>query len=344
MKAVALTSLRKLEVIDVPAPRLQRDTDVLLRIERVGVCGSDMHYFEDGRIASRTVRFPFILGHECSGTVLEAGPRATKVRPGDIVAVDPAMSCHQCDQCRAGRPHTCRQLTFLGCPGEAEGCMREQIVMPQECLTAVTGRATLDQAVLCEPFSIGLYATRLSRARPGAQAAILGAGPIGLSVLLAARQAGFGSIYVTDPVPERRAAARRLGAAWSGNPATEDTTSAILFQQSAGLDCVFECAGKPETLDQGIELLKPGGCLVLVGIPRETRVSFLIDSLRRKEITLVNVRRQNQCVDPAIDLVASGAVDLMPLLTHRFKAEDSQAAFECVAGYKDAVLKAVIEF
>lgn len=344
MKAIALTGLRQLELTDAPAPRLERETDVLLRIEKVGICGSDLHYFETGRIATRVVRFPFIVGHECSGTVLATGARVTRVKAGDQVAVDPAMSCADCDQCRAGRPHTCRHLKFLGCPGEYEGCLCERLVLPEACLFPTRGRVTLEQAALCEPFSIGLYAVRLSQLAAGADAAILGAGPIGLSVLLAARQARVGAVWMTDPVPERMALARRLGAVWSGNPAREEVVSAILYQQPAGLDVVFECAGQQETLDQGVALLKPGGKLLLVGIPQETRVSFLIDALRRKELTLLNVRRQNHCLQPALDLVAAGTVNLDPLLTHRFQPAQAQTAFELVAARGDGVIKALIEF
>ena len=344
MKAVALTGLRQLELMDVPPPRLEQPTDVLLRIEKVGICGSDLHYFEAGRIASRVARFPFIIGHECSATVLETGARVTRVQVGDPVAVDPAMSCYACDQCRSGRPHTCRHLKFLGCPGEAEGCLQELLVLPETCLYPTLGRITLEQAALCEPLSIGLYALRSSGLGPGAEAAILGAGPIGLSVLLSARQAGTGRVWVTDLIPERLAAAQQMGATWSGNPKTEAVVARILEEQPLGLDAVFECAGKPETLEQALELLKPGGHLVIVGIPHETRVSFPIDALRRKEITINNVRRQNHCVQLALDLVSAGAIRVDPLLTHRFQPEQAQEAFETVAAYRDGVIKAVIEF
>jgi L-iditol 2-dehydrogenase len=208
----------------------------------------------------------------------------------------------------------------------------------------VTGRLSADQAALCEPLSIGVYAVQQSRLAPGADAAVLGAGPIGLSVLLAARAAGAGQVFMTDRIAHRVAFARQAGATWSGHPDQEDVVRKILEQQPAGMDVVYECAGKQATLDQAVELLKPGGRLMIVGIPQEDRVSFLIDWLRRKEITLINVRRQNRCVPPAIDLVASGTVGVDALITHRFPLDQTQAAFELVAGYRDGVIKAVIEF
>lgn len=344
MKAVAFTRLQRLEIVDVPTPEIRADNDVLLRIERVGVCGSDMHYFETGRIANRVAPFPFLLGHECAATVLAAGSGVRRVKVGDQVAVDPAMSCFQCDQCRADRPHTCRHLRFLGCPGEAEGCLSEQLVMPEASLYPTHGRVTLEQAALCEPLSIGIYAVRLGQLRAGMNIGILGSGPIGLCVLVAARVAGIERAFMTDRVEHRVQFAKRAGATWSGNPDREAVVQSILAAEPAGLDVVFECAGQQATLDQALDLLKPGGKLVIVGIPREDRVSFHIDSLRRKEITVVNVRRQNDCVQPAIDAVASGAINPDFLVTHRFKPEQSQAAFEMVGGYRDGVIKAVIEW
>lgn len=343
MKAVALTELRRLEVVERPAPRLQHDTDVLLAIKKVGVCGSDLHYFETGRIGARAVRFPFLIGHECSGTVLEAGPGVKRVRPGDEVAVDPAVSCGECDQCRAGRPHTCRRLGFLGCPGELPGCLGERLVMPEASLYPVHGRLSLEQAALCEPLSIGVYAVRLSDWAPGARIGILGVGPIGLSVLLAGRSRGVDRVYATDRLDYRVELANKAGACWAGNPDRTDVARDILAQEPAGLDVVVECAGEQEALDQAVGLLKPGGKLVVVGIPRTERVSFEIDLMRRKEISLVNVRRQNNCVQTAIDLVAEGKVRPDFLVTHRFRLEQSQQAFELVAGYGDGVVKAMID-
>jgi L-iditol 2-dehydrogenase len=343
MKAMPLTALRRLELLERPKPQIRVDTDVLLKVERVGVCGSDMHYFETGRIASRAAQFPFVLGHECAGTVVEIGAGVARIKPGDQVAVDPAMSCFTCDQCRADRPHTCRKLRFLGCPGEAEGCLSEFIVMPEASLYPVTGRLTLEQAALCEPLSIGLYAVRLSELKPGMDIGILGSGPIGLCVFLAARQAGANAVFMTDRIDDRVRFAARAGVAWTGNPDHEPMVKNILGRQPAGLDMVFECAGQQETLDQALELLKPGGKIVIVGIPREDRVSFHIDSLRRKEITVVNVRRQNHCVQLAVDLIAAGQIKADFLVTHRFDLAQAQEAFELVGAYREGVIKAMIQ-
>lgn len=344
MKAIALTALRRLELLELPTPVLRLPHEVLVQVRCVGVCGSDMHYYETGRIASRQVPFPFVLGHECSGVVMAVGAAVQRVKLGDEVAVDPAMSCGACDQCRAGRPHTCRQLRFLGCPGEAAGCLSELIVMPEASIYRTYRRLNLTQAALCEPLSIAVYATRLARLQPGMRVGILGAGPIGLCVMLAARHAGADGIWMTDRLDYRVAFARRHGATWAGNPDRQDVVHAILHAQPDGLDVVFECAGQQAALDQAVDVLKPGGTLAIIGIPREERVSFHIDSLRRKEITVVNVRRQNQCVQTAMDWIASGAVQPEFLVTHTFGPEQAADAFERVANYRDGVIKAMIEF
>ena len=131
MKAALLTGVRKIEVKDVPKPSLETDTDVLLRIAAVGICGSDLQYYSTGRIGSDVVHFPFIIGHECLAEVEEAGKSVKRVKPGDRVAVDPALSCEKCDQCIQGRPNTCRNIRFLGCPGQLEGSRADFIVIPE---------------------------------------------------------------------------------------------------------------------------------------------------------------------------------------------------------------------
>ena len=344
MKAALLTAIGQIELTDIPDPAIEHDDHVLLRLSAVGVCGSDVHYYHTGRIGQQIVDFPFLLGHECAATVVQVGSAVQTLKAGDQVAVDPAIVCHRCDQCLAGRENTCRKLKFLGCPGQLPGCLCELMVMPAECLYPLDGRISPAQAVLCEPLSVGIYAARQAHLPDTADVAILGAGPIGLSVLLAAGQNSIRTSYLTDKIPARLQAARTAGATWTGNPDRQDIVKEILDQQPAGLDAVFECAGEQDTIDQAVELLKPGGKLMLVGIPAIDRVSFVIDNLRRREITVVNVRRQNRCVAPALDLVASGSAPVDFMLTHRFNLDQTKQAFELVSDYRDGVIKALIEF
>ncbi len=344
MKAVVLTGIRQMELVETAEPRIRNDTDVLLKIEAIGICGSDVHYYETGRIGSRVVEYPYIIGHECAATVKATGKAVSRVKLRDRVVVEPAVSCHKCDQCAQGRENTCRNLRFLGTPGQSDGCFCEYIVMPEESCYPVNEKFTFEQAVLCEPFAIGVYSVQQAALPEKADIAILGSGPIGLSCLAAAQTEQAGRIYMTDKIKERTEIAKRAGAFWIGNPTQEDIVKAILERQDLGLAVVFECAGQQETLDEAVELLKPGGRLVIVGIPREERVWFAIDEIRRKEITVVNIRRQRNCTQKAIDLIVSGEVKIDFMVTHRFSFGRTEEAFDMVAGYHDGVLKALIEF
>jgi L-iditol 2-dehydrogenase len=343
MKVAHFTAPKKLEIVDLPSPRLNRPDAVLLRVDRVGVCGSDVHYYLEGRIGDRALVYPATVGHECAGTVVEVGAEVDRLRTGDRVAVDPAIVCGKCDQCRTGRTNTCRNLTFMGCPGEALGALAELRVVPAENCFPIPAGMTLDEAALVEPLSVALHAVRLAELPPAARIAILGAGPIGLGVLLCAKAAGGCIAYVTDLLDERLAVARVCGADWTGNASHGAAAAAILHKEPQGLDVVFECSGDPLCVDEGQKLLAPGGMLVLIGIPPTDRVIFDIHRMRRKELTFKNVRRQRNCVAPVIEMIAAGQLDPRPLLTHRFPLDRIAEAFDLVAGYRDGVVKAVID-
>jgi len=301
-----------------------------------------VHYYTTGRIGSQVVKYPFRVGHECAAIVQETGLGVTRVKPGDRIAVDPAVPCHRCDQCLCGRQHTCRNLRFLGTPGQGEGCLCEYIVMPEQSCFLIKPDTTLEQAAIVEPLSIGVYSVKLSIPMQGARIGILGCGPIGLSVLMPALVQGAEKVYVTDKIDLRLNVARRAGAAWTGNPDKEDVVAKICDQEPLLLDAVFECCGQQEALDQAVQLLKPGGKLIIVGIPEIDRVSFSIDDIRRKEICIQNVRRQNKCVRPAIDLIESGRINVDFMITHRFTLEQTKEALDLVADYRDGVVKAMI--
>lgn len=345
MKAMMLTGIRQMEMMNVPDPKTANDTDVLIKMRVVGVCGSDVHYYETGQIGSQVVQYPFPVGHEGAGVVEAVGSAVTQVAPGDRIAIEPAMPCGECDQCLADRAHTCRTLRFLGCPKQADGCLSEYIVMPEASCFKVTDKTTFDEAAISEPLAIGVYAVKQSIPMQGSKVGILGSGCIGLSVLLPAQAQGASAIYVTDKIDSRLDLAKTAGAVWGGNPDREDVVEAVKGLEPGGLDVVFECCGEQEALDQAIEMLKPGGKLMLIGIPPiAERVSFLIDKLRHKEICIQNVRRQNHCVQPSLDMMDRGDFDVNVMVTHRFPFEQTQAAFDLAASYEDGVLKAMIDF
>ncbi len=344
MNVMMLTGIREMEMRQVPDPMISNDTDVLIKMTRVGVCGSDIHYYTAGKIGSRKVSYPFPVGHEGAGRVEKVGSGVTRVKPGDRIAIEPAMPCGVCDQCLADRPHTCRKLTFLGCPGEADGCLSDYILMPEDSCFTIPRDMSYDQATVSEPLSIGLYAVRQSIKMEGARIGILGHGPIGMSVLLSARALGASAIYVTDKINERLDIAREAGAVWTGNPDSCDIVAGIKKKEPLLLDAVFDCCGMQEAMDQAIELVKPGGKIMIIGIPEFDNWKFPADVMRRKETIIQNVRRQNHCVQPVLDMIWDGRIDTSSMITHHFNFKDTKKAFDLVASYGDGVMKAMIDF
>jgi len=342
MKTMVLTGIRKIDIVEGPAPAIQHPADVLLRIIKAGICGSDLHYYTQGRIGDQIVRFPFCIGHECSAVVTDVGRQVKRFKPGDIVVVDPSISCGTCDQCQLGHFHTCRTVRFLGCPGQLEGCLCDLLVMPEDCCYSAKG-LTADQAALVEPLSIGHYAVQLSGDVKGKKIGILGSGPIGLSVLLSARAAGASAIYVTDRLDYRLEAARQQGATWTGNPDRADIVFDILRQEPMELDVVFECCGQQTAFDQAVKLCKPMSRLVIVGIPETDQSFFAVHDARRKGLTFVNVRRQNECIDPVIDLINEGRIKPDFMITHRFSLDQAAKAFELLGDYRDGIIKAMVD-
>lgn len=344
MKTMVLTGIRQMEMREVPDPKIDNDTDVLIKMERVGVCGSDIHYYATGKIGSQVVEYPFAVGHEGAGTVLEVGKAVTHVKIGDKIAVEPAMPCWECDQCKVGRPHTCRNLRFLGCPGQAEGCLSEYLVMPETSCVKLDDPLILDDGALSEPLAIGVYAVRQSIPMKNATVGILGFGPIGMSVLLPAQAEGAKSIYVTDKIDARLNMAKKMGAKYAGNPDEEDVVSEICSLEPNMLDVVFECCGKQEALENAIDLLKPGGKLMIIGIPEFDYWKLSADKGRRKEITFTNVRRQNHALEPTLEMMKNKAFDAHQMVTHRFSFDQTKEAFDLVDNYADGVMKAMIDF
>ncbi len=344
MRSMVLTGIRELELREAPEPGPPAAGEVQIRLTHIGVCGSDVHYYTEGRIGSQVVQYPYRVGHECAGVVEAVGSGVTGMEPGTRLAIDPAMPCWRCDQCRRGRENTCSDLGFLGTPGQAEGCLCDRIRMPATSCFPIPDSLSLEEAAFCEPLSIGIYALGLAGLPAEARIGILGCGPIGLSVLLPALAGGVGAAYVTDRLDARVLLAEQQGAVWAGNPDADDVVAAIGQREPEGLDVVFECCGQQEAVDQALRLLRPGGKLVLIGIPPILEHwSFATDLTRRKELVIQNVRRQRGCVQTAIDMLAQQHIDVRPLVTHRFPLEQTREAFELVDAYSEGVVKAMVE-
>jgi len=342
MKAMVLTGIRQIEIIEKPVPQIKSPDEVLVKVTSVGVCGSDVHYYTQGRIGSQIVKYPFTIGHEGAGIIEEVGADVKSLKPGNRVAIEPAMPCYECDQCKEGRFHTCRNLKFLGCPGQAEGCFSEYIVMPAKSCLKIPENISLDQAALSEPLAIGMYAVHLAKSVKGKKIGILGSGPIGISVMLAANANGCEKIYMTDKLDSRLNLAKQMGASWTGNVDNSDIIDDIRKMEPKNLDLIFECCGQQEAVDQAVNLLCPGGTLLIVGIPRFGRWSFDVDDLRRKEIAIQNVRRQNEMTEKTIKSISDGVIIPDKMQTHNFDFSEIKEAFDLVDGYRDGVMKAMI--
>lgn len=344
MRSMVLTEIRKFGRFEKKEPKILNPDDVQIRIKSVGVCGSDIHYFTEGKIGTQVVEFPFSIGHECSGIVTEIGSSVSKVKIGDLVAIDPSVHCGTCDQCLAGRPHTCRNNMFLGCPGQLEGCLSDFIVMPEFTCFPLNSSFNPTSAALIEPLTIGVYSVELAHTNfEGKSIGIFGAGPIGLSVLMVLKMDSENTVFCYEPLEYRRQKASELGASYLFNPFETDAFESTSQIEPLLLDVVFDCSGTQKAIDDATKIVKPGGKLILVGIPPDGRYIFDMDLMRRKEISVQNVRRQNHCVEKAIELIENG-LPIEQMVTHHFMPEATQQAFDMVANYQDGAIKAMINF
>ena len=342
MKAAQLTGIKQFIVKEIPKPVINRATDVLIRIKMVGVCGSDIHYYTEGRIGDQIVKYPFLVGHEAAGIVESTGNKVSRVKPGQRIAIDPAVYCGECEQCKAGRKHTCDKLVFLGCPDQIEGALCEYLVLPEICCFPIKDKTTFEQAVLSEPLAIAVYSVQQAQLPPKAKVAILGAGPIGMSVFHVLGSKDVTNVFATDKIQERLDFSNQLNPKWSGNPDMTDVAREISKIESHLLDVVFECSGDEGAYQDAIKILKPGGKFVIVGIPEADEIPIPIHEFRRKEITIINIRRQNHCTQKTIDMLENGQLNVESMVTHSFPLEQTKEAFDLVANYRDGVMKAMI--
>lgn len=342
MKAVQLKGIKQFEMEEIPEQKIIHPNDVLIKIKMVGVCGSDIHYYSTGRIGSQIVRYPFITGHEAAGIVEEVGTKVTEVKPGQRIAIDPAISCGKCDQCLSGREHTCRKLVFMGAPKQKEGALCNYVVLKEDNCFPISNNTTFEKAVLSEPLAIAVYSVDQSKPRSKDNIAILGAGPIGMSVFHVLRTKEVGDIYITDKIDDRLEFSKQLNPKYCGNPNKTNVVEEIKKIEPLEMDIVYECSGDLEAYQHAIELLKPGGLFVIIGIPEVDDIAFPIHELRRKEITILNIRRQANSTQKAIDFLESGKINMDKMVTHHFNMENTNEAFELVSNYRDGVIKAMI--
>jgi L-iditol 2-dehydrogenase len=295
-----------------------------MRVEAVGICGSDLHWWAEGGIGDAGLASPLVLGHEFAGTVVE-GPLV-----GRLVAADPSIPCGACDRCRAGDQNLCPTVRHAG-HGATDGALRELIAWPDRCLFPVPDGMSATDAALLEPLAVALHLLGLGRVREGLTVGVLGCGPIGLCAVQAARELCASRIVATDRLPHRLAAATAMGATdvvLVGPGAAASAAPAILDAAgSTGLDVVVEIAGDPGAVEDAVAAARPGGTVVIGGIPADDRTSFSASAARRKGLTIRIARRLRGTYPRAIALVEGGAIDLRSLVTATYPLTAAAEAF-----------------
>jgi len=360
MRAARLHGIRDLRLEDLPRPT-PGPGEVLLQVASVGTCGSDVHYYVDGRIGDQVVTAPIIMGHEFSAWVAELGAGACPARPersrgersrrvedleiGQLVAVEPAIQCGECESCQQGHPNLCPDVRFCGTP-PVDGVFAEYTVMPaKNCFPLPQGFGPMKGAML-EPLGIAIHAVDLAHLKAGQTVAVLGAGPIGLLTAAVAKASGASAIYMTEPLAYRRQFALDYVADAALDPyenGTDVVTEIMRLTGGRGVDVAFEAAGASETPDQAAAVARPGGKVIVAGIPSDDTMTMNASTVRHKGLTIKLVRRMKHTYPRAIRMVHTGMVDVKSLVTHIFPLERISEAFEVVAAYDDGVLRAVIQ-
>jgi L-iditol 2-dehydrogenase len=331
MRVARLHGRRDVRLHEEPRPE-PKPGEALLRVRAVGLCGSDLHWFEEESIGGVPLTRPLVLGHEF----------AAETAGGRLVAVDPAVPCESCEPCREGHPNLCEAVRFAG-HGEEDGALREWVAWPERCLFPLPASFTPADGAMLEPLGIALHALDLAHLRPGMTVGVFGCGPIGLLALQVARLARAARLFATELAirPHRLEAARTLGAEAFAAEGGREARSIRDATAGRGLDLAVEAAGDNEAVDAAVEAVRPGARVVLAGIPRDSRTSFVASSARRKGLTLVLARRMKHAYPRAIDLVAGGQVELRSGVTHRFPLSEVGAAFAAAAARQG--LKVVVE-
>ncbi len=341
MRAVLQHGIRDIRIAELSDPR-PRPGEVLLRTRAVTICASDIHLFAEGNVGGVSWDRPFVPGHELSAVVEDAND--TRLAAGTPVVLDPALPCKACDRCAAGQFHVCRDLRFMDLP-PVDGAMQELIAWPAERVFPAPENVDLVEAPLIEPLCIAVHATELAPSLAGAAVAVVGCGAIGLFTVQMARVREAARVVASDLIPERLALAAEFGADVTVQVGRDDPVAAILGATGGrGVEVAFEAAGPPEAVQQAVGVVRPGGEVVVIGIPSQDEYRLRASQLRRNEITLRFARRQNENYPEAISLVRDGRIRLGPLLTHRFPVERAQEAFELAERKAEGAVRVAVVF
>jgi len=330
MNASLLLATRTVVTSSIPVPILDAD-QVLVRVAAVGVCGSDVHYYEHGRIGPYVVESPLILGHELSGRIEAVGDAIDPRRVGDRVAVEPQRPCRVCIQCKSGRYNLCPDMKFFATP-PVDGAFAELIAIQSDFAHTIPDSVSFEAAALMEPLSVGIWACQRAQVRTGSRVLIAGAGPIGVIACQTARAFGASEIIVSDVDAARRQFALAHGATRVLDPREESV-------DGLEVDAFIDASGVPQAVQSGILAVRPAGCVILVGLGNDD-LELPVSYIQNREIWLSGVFRYANTWPLAIDLVASGRVNLDVLVTGKFPLAEAEAALK--AGKQPGQMKAIV--
>ena len=314
--------------------------EVKVRVDAVGICGSDVHSYSEGAIGDTPCQYPMVLGHEPAGTVVETGAGVTGWSAGDRAALEPAIYCYHCEYCRSGRHNICANIRFLSNPG-IPGFFREYVNLPAHNLQAIPRELSLELATVVEPLAVAMHSLQFASLQLGETVAVFGAGPIGLCTIACLRSAGASRIWAVDPVAHRREMAKQMGALEAVDSAG-DVEFILRETGGRGVDCAIDCAAKEHTTNHAIRAARNGGRVVLTGIHSAALVPFEVSPMRRKELAIFNVRRSNHEPDAALQFLLEHTAWFAPMITHTRPLDQIAEAFRLVENYEDGVGKLVV--
>jgi L-iditol 2-dehydrogenase len=341
MKALRLYGARDLRLEEVPAPR-PAPGQVLVKILANGLCGSDIHFYEDGKLGPYVVDRPYTPGHEAAGTIVRASRTRPDLTEGTLVAVEPGRPCMRCELCKTGRYNLCRDVVFMSAP-PVDGTFAEEVAVDADYVFPVSAKVSAEQAAFAEPLSVAIQACRRAGLTATSSVAVVGAGPIGLVTILVARAWGAGRIFALDVQPHRLALAQSIGATASIDSRRQDPVRALLeATDGRGADFVFDTAGSSVACALTPRLARRGGVVTLVGWPELDLVPFPISEVLERELDVRGVNRYCNTFDAAVRLLESGTVDVSPLISHRFPLEKACEAFEFARTHRAETVKVIV--
>lgn len=342
MKTAVMTDLMKVEIQQRPMPQ-PAENEVLVKVEYVGICGSDLHYYESGRIGDFIVKTPFVLGHEAGGTVVQVGAKVSHLKVGDRVAMEPGKTCGECEMCKTGRYNLCKDVVFFATP-PVDGVFQEYVAHEAGLCFKLPDNVSTMEGALIEPLAVGMHAANQGGAHLGQTAVVTGAGCIGLVTLLSLKAMGVSKVIVVDVMEKRLQKALALGADAVINGKEEDTVARIMeLTGGAGFDLGIETAGSQITAAQQIRAAKKGATIVFVGYSASGEMTLPIGMALDKELSFKTVFRYRNIYPMAIQAVADGRVNIKDIVTNYFELDDIQNALDTCVKDKANIVKGVIK-